>query len=158
CLIALYGPRAAIAQPNAAAAGDFVRCQPGAGQAWSYDHLMCLRRAGLERYQLDEARRRLVALGAGDPSRPWATLVLAHLTLDRLRRDDAIALYERAADAFAQQRDADGEVIARQNLANQFQLRGDVKTAAGHVALAVAAAEASRRPLTIARAAVIDAA
>ena len=67
-------------------------------------------------------------------------------------------MYERAAEAFAQRRDADGEVIARQNLANQFRLRGDVETAAGHVARAVAAAAASRQPLTIARAAVIDAA
>ena len=148
-------PRAAGAQTDVV---SFVQCQPAAGQSWSYDHLMCLRQAGLERRQLDEARRRLVALGAGDPSRPWATLVLAHLTLDQLRRDDAIALYERAADAFAQLRDAEGEVIARQNLANQFRLRGEVKTAAGHVARAVAAAEASGQPLTIARAAVIDAA
>ena len=112
----------------------------------------------MERRQLDVVRRRLVALGAGDPKHPWATLVLAHLTLDELRRDAAIDLYERAAEAFAQLRDADGEVIARQNLANQFRLRGDVNTAAGHVARAVAAAEASRQPLTIARAAVIDAA
>jgi CHAT domain-containing protein/tetratricopeptide (TPR) repeat protein len=155
CLIAAAVPHAASDQPDA---GAYARCQPGAGQAWSYDHLMCLRRVGLERRQLDAARRRLVALGGGDPSRPWATLVLAHLTLDELRRDEAIALYERAAEAFAQQRDADGEVIARQNLVRQFQLRGDVKTAAGHVALAVAAAEASRQPLIIARAAVIDAA
>ena len=52
---------------------------------------MCLRQVGLERRQLDVARRRLVALGAGDPQQPWATLVLAHLTLDELRRDAAIA-------------------------------------------------------------------
>ena len=155
CLIGAAVPRAAGAQTDV---GGFVQCQPEAGQAWSYDHLMCLRQAGLERRQLDEARRRLIALGAGDPSHPWPTLVLAHLTLDELRRDEAIALYERAAEAFAQLRDADGEVIARQNLANQFRLRGDVKTAAGHVARAVAAAEASGQPLTIARAAVIDAA
>ena len=119
---------------------------------------MCVRQVGLERRQLDEARRRLVALGAGDPKHPWATLVLAHLTLDELRRDDAIALYERAAEAFALLQEAEGEVIARQNLASQFRLRGDVKTAAGHVARAVAAAEASQQPLTIARAAAIDAA
>src|SRR5262245_16099593 len=155
CLIAVAGAHAASAQPDA---GAFIPCQPGEGQPWSYDNLMCLRRAGLERRQLDGARRKLIALGGGDPSRPWPTLVLAHLTLDELRRDEAIALYERAAEAFAQRRDADGEVIARQNLARQFQLRGDVETAAGHVALAVAAAEASHQPLTIARAAVIDAA
>jgi hypothetical protein len=156
CLIGVaYGPRTAGAQPDVEA---FARCQPAAGQAWSYDNLMCLRQTGLESRQVDVARRRLVALGAGDPTHPWATLVLAHLTLDELRRDDAIALYERAAEAFAQLGDADGEVIARQNLASQFRLRGDVKTAAGHVARAVAAAEASRRSLTMARAAVIDAA
>jgi CHAT domain-containing protein len=156
CLIGVaYGPRATGAQPDVDA---FARCQPGAGQAWSYDNLMCLRRTGLEGRRLDVARRRLVALGAGDLTRPWATLVLAHLTLDELRRDDAVALYERAAEAFRQLGEADGEVIARQNLANQFRLRGDIKTAAGHVARAVAAAEASRQPLTMARAAVIDAA
>jgi tetratricopeptide (TPR) repeat protein len=139
-------------------ADGFARCRPGAGQSWSYDHMMCVRQAGLERRQLNAARRHLVALGAGDPRHPWATLVLAHLTLDELKRDAAIDLYEQAAEAFAKQRDADGEVIARQNLANQFRLRGDVKTAAGHVARAVAAAEASRQPLTIARAAALDAA
>src|SRR5262245_41575891 len=154
-LIGAALPRAAGAQPDTA---GFVRCQPEVGQAWSYDHLMCLRQVGLERRQLDEVRRRLIALGAGDPKQPWATLVLAHLTLDELRRDEAIALYERAADAFAQVRDADGEVIARQNLASQFRLRGDVKTAADHVARAVAAAETSGQPLIIARAAAIDAA
>ena len=155
CLMGTAAGRAVRAQPDV---GGFVRCQPGAGQAWSYDDLMCLRQVALEQRQLDEARRRLVALGAGDPGRPWPTLVLAHLTLDELRRDDAVALYERAAEAFAQLHDAEGEVIARQNLANQFRLRGDIKTAAGHVARAVAAADASGQPLTIARAAVIDAA
>ena len=164
CLIGVAnGPRAAAlrlgsGQADQQDAGIFVRCEPVAGQAWSYDQLMCLRQLGLERRQLDVARRRLVALGAGDPKHPWPTLVLAHLTLDELRRDSAIDLYERAAEAFAQLREADGEVIARQNLANQFRLRGDVNAAAGHVARAVAAAEASGQPLTIARAAVIDAA
>lgn len=48
-------------------------------------------------------------------------------------------------------------MIARQNLANQFRLLGDVETAARHVARAVAVADESRQPLTIARAGLLEA-
>ncbi len=105
----------------------------------------------------DEAARRLRTLGAGDRRNPWATLVLAHLTLDQLQRSRAVALYEAAADAFAASGQAEGEVIARQNLATQYRLRSDPASAARHVARAVAAAETSGAPLVVARAAVVEA-
>jgi len=135
----------------------FAECEPRAGETWTYDRLMCVRRVGTARGRRDEARRRLRELGAEDPSHPWATLVLAHLTLDERQRPQAITLYEAAAAAFAQISEAEGEVIARQNLATQYRLLGDVSAAAGHVRRAVAAAEASKQSLTIARAAVIEA-
>ncbi len=135
----------------------FAACEPPAGQRWTYDHLMCLRQVGTVHDMRNEVVRRLRAMGAGDPDRPWPTLVLAHVTLDRLDRTQAIALYETAADGFARSREADGEVVARQNLASQFRLRGEVDVAGRHVARAVAAAEAANEPLTIARAAVIEA-
>ena len=118
---------------------------------------MCLRQVGTAHGMRDEVVRRLRAMGAGDAGHPWPTLVLAHVRLDQLQRTEAIALYETAAEGFARSREAEGEVVARQNLANQFRLRGEVDVAGRHVARAVAAAEASKEPLTIARAAVIEA-
>jgi tetratricopeptide (TPR) repeat protein len=135
----------------------FAACEPRAGDAWTYDRLMCLRRVGLEHGARNEARRRLRQLGAEAGSNPWVTLVLAHVTLDELQRQQAIALYEAAAEAFARSQEAEGEVIARQNAATQYRLRGDVAAAARHVQRAVAAAETSKSPLTIARAAAIEA-
>ena len=143
-----------------AAAGvtpPFAACEPPVGQRWSYDNLMCLRQVGTTHGVRAEVVRRLRAMGAGDAEHPWPTLVLAHVTLDQLQRAPAIALYETAAAGFTRSGEAEGEVVARQNLANQFRLRGEVDIAAGHVARAVAAAEASKDPLIMARAGVIEA-
>jgi tetratricopeptide (TPR) repeat protein len=135
----------------------FQECEPRRGQHWTYANLICLRQAGTTHNAQEEVIRHLRALGAEDTEHPWATLVLAHVRLDQLQRHRAMELYERAAEGFARSRDAEGEVIARQNLANQYRLRGDAETAGRHVAKAVAAAEASQRPLIVARAAVIEA-
>ncbi len=143
-----------------AAAGvmpTFAACEPPAGQRWSYDNLMCLRQMGTTHDVRAEVVRRLRAMGAGDAEHPWPTLVLAHVMLDQLQRSPAIALYEMAAAGFARSGEAEGEVVARQNLANQFRLRGEIDIAAGHVARAVAAAETSKDPLIIARGGVIEA-
>ena len=142
----------------AAPVRPFAACEPPAGQRWSYDNLMCLRQVGTTSGIRDEAVRRLRAMGAGDAGHPWETLVLAHVTIDLRQRASGIALYETAAAGFTRAGDTEGEVIARQNLANQFRLRGEVAVAASHVARAVAAAEASKQPLTIARASVVEAA
>ncbi len=118
---------------------------------------MCLRQVGTDHGARDDVVRRLRAMGGGDAEHPWPTLVLAHVRLDQQRRAQAIGLYETAANGFARSGEAEGEVVARQNLASQFRLRGDAPVAGRHVARAVAAAEASTQPLVIARAAVIDA-
>lgn len=118
---------------------------------------MCVRQVGTATGARDQARRRLVQLGGGERTRPWPTLVLAHLALDEQKRPQAVALYELAAEGFARSGEAEGEVVARQNLATQYRLRGEPDVAAGHVRRAVAAAEASKQPLTIARAAALEA-
>jgi hypothetical protein len=145
CACLVLGGEVVVAQRVPPA---FAECEPRAGEPWTYDRLMCLRRVGLEQGARDEARRRLRQLSAATPSNPWVTLVLAHVTLDELQRPQAIALYEAAAEAFARSQEAEGEVIARQNVATQYRLRGDIAAAAGHVQRAVAAAEASKKPLT----------
>src|SRR5688572_27006821 len=83
CACLVLGSGAAVAQRAQAA---FAECEPRAGEPWTYDRLMCVRRVGTEQGARDGARRRLRQLGAGDPSQPWATLVLAHVTLDELQR------------------------------------------------------------------------
>ena len=70
----------------------------------------------------------------------------------------ALALYEVAAGGFARVRDAEGEVLARHNLRNIYQRRGDDRRRRHRqVAQAITAAEASGQPLPIARAAVLEA-
>ena len=138
-------------------ASPFAACEPAAGERWTYDDLMCLRQAGITHDARDEVVGRLRAMGAGKNA-PWPTLVLALVRLDQLRLAEAVTLYELAAAGFALSREAEGEVIARQNLAKQYRLRGDIDLAARHVARAVAAAEASGDSLIVARAGVIEAA
>ena len=144
-----------VAAPGAPS--PFADCEPRPGENWTYNNLMCLRQVGITHNVRDDVIRRLRAMGGGDAAHPWPTLVLAHVTLDQLQRTQAIALYEIAAESFARSRDAEGEVVTRQNLANQYRLLGQADVAARHVAKAVAAAESSRQPLIMARAAVVEA-
>jgi hypothetical protein len=151
--IAVARPPAVTAQT---ATSPFEACAP-AGRPWAYDDLLCVYQAGARERRLAEARDRLRALGAGDGGHPWATLVLGHATLN----DDevgAIGHYQTAAGGFVQSREAEGEVIARQNLRFLLRRRGELAAAARQVELAVASAAASRQPLTIARASVLEAA
>ena len=139
-------------QPSAA---PFEHCS-ATGASWTYQDLLCIYQAAMQRGLRAAARARLRELGGGDATHPWPTLVLAHATVD----DDAtraISLYEAAAAGFAGQREAEGEVIARQNLRILYHRRGAHAAAAQQVELAVAAAEASALPLTIARASVLQA-
>ena len=117
---------------------------------------MCLYRAGRQHGALVEARARLRRLGAGDEKHPWATLVLAHATLEQ-DEPQAIRLYEAAAEGFVRSKEAEGEVVARQNLRNAYHRRGAFDVAGRQVERALAVAEASKKPLTVARASVLQA-
>lgn len=143
---------AAAVQPSQS---PFDACTPSSS-TWSYDDLLCLFRAGGTTGRMDEARTRLRAHGAGTDGAPWATLVLGHATLNDDERE-AIRLYELAAAGFVATNEAEGEVVARQNLRILYRRRGDVAAATAQVTRALATAEASERPLTIARAAVLEA-
>jgi hypothetical protein len=134
----------------------FAACVSADAQ-WSYDELLCIYRAGLQHGALQEARARLRRLGGGSVDRPWPTLVLAHATL-YVDEAQAIRDYEMAAAGFGRTREADGEVVARQNLQSLYRRRGDIAAATRQVELAVAAADASKVPLTVARASVLQAA
>ncbi len=83
--------------------------------------------------------------------------MLGHATLN----DDepqAVRHYEEAAEAFRRMGEAEGEVIARQNLRILYHRRGAIEAAAEQVALAKEAAEKSNAPLAIVRASVLEAA
>src|SRR5688572_29726963 len=103
-------------------ASAFAECERAVGPAWTYADFLCVYRAGRQNGQLGEARRRLRQLGAGHIEHPWATLVLGHATFEAYE-SQAISLYELAAAGFVRSREAEGEVIARQNLRNMYHLR-----------------------------------
>lgn len=134
----------------------FAVCARPAGARWSYDDLLCLFRVGAQHGALAEARSRLRRLGAGGEEQPWPTLVLAHATVEA-DEAQAIRLYEAAAAGFARTKEAEGEVVARQNLRNIYQRRGDLDSAWRQVERALVVAEASKQPLTLARASVLEA-
>jgi CHAT domain-containing protein/tetratricopeptide (TPR) repeat protein len=138
------------------AVSSMDECAPSAGEAWTQQRLMCLYTAGMRDDRLPEARARLQRLGAGQADQPWPTLVLA-LTVFQADEGRALALYEIAAGGFARVRDAEGEVLARHNLRNILQRRGDFAAADRQVEQALEAAEASGQPLPLARAAVLEA-
>ena len=134
----------------------FTKCVAAEAQ-WSYTELLCIWQVGAQHGRLAEARAHLRRLGAGGATVPWATLVLGHATLN----DDepqAVRHYEAAAEAFRRMGEAEGEVIARQNLRFLYHRRGAIEAAAGQVALAKQAAEKSNAPLAIVRASVLEAA
>ena len=126
------------------------------GELWTQERLLCIYRTGMRTGTLPEARLRLERLGAGSAAQPWATMALGYAVQEQDERR-ALALYAIAAGGFARQRDAEGEVLARHNLRNLYQRRGETAAAAREVAQAIAVAESSGQPLPIARAAVLEA-
>ena len=147
-------PATIAAQP--ATPSPFDSCTPPSGEPWTQDRLLCIYRTGMRTGTLPEARLRLERLGAGNTAQPWATIALGYAVQEQDERR-AVALYEIAAGGFAQARDAEGEVLARHNLRNIYQRRGDTAAAAQQVAQAIKVAEASGQPMPMARAAVLEA-
>src|SRR5688572_4246602 len=147
-------PVAIAGQPSTAS--PFDSCAPPAGELWTQERLLCIYRTGMRTGTLPEARLRLERLGAGNAAQPWATMALGYAVQEQDERR-ALALYAIAAGGFARQRDAEGEVLARHNLRNIYQRRGETAAAAREVAQAITAAESSGQPLAIARAAVLEA-
>src|SRR5688572_24048140 len=147
-------PVAIAGQPSTAS--PFDSCAPPAGELWTQERLLCIYRTGMRTGTLPEARLRLERLGAGNAAQPWATMALGYAVQEQDERR-ALSLYEIAAGGFARARDAEGEVLARHNLRNIYQRRGDAGAAAQQVAQAIRAAEASGQPMPMARAAVLEA-
>jgi CHAT domain-containing protein len=144
------------APPPAPPTSPFEACAASAATPRTQAHTLCLYRVAVRERRLPEVRDRLVRLGAGTADHPWPTMVLGYAT----QEDDetrALRLYETAARGFVAQRDPEGEVLARHNLRNLYFRRGGAAAAAEQVALALASAETSGQPLTIARASVLEA-
>lgn len=134
----------------------FDECAPSAIAPRSEAHVLCLYRAAVRHGRLTEVRRLLEHLGAGAAEHPWPTLVLGYATQEG-DEQRALDLYEVAAAGFARLGEAEGEVLARHNLRNLWYRRGEVQAAGRQVALVRATADASGQPLTLARAAVLEA-
>ncbi len=101
--------------------------------------------------QWEGALRRLDALLSVRPADLRAEFVLAQLEAYR-GGARAETLFRRAADGFAAERDAEGEVFARTGLARWLQWRGRVAESAPEVERADKVAEASGSPRLLAQA------
>ncbi|RKH88681.1 CHAT domain-containing protein [Corallococcus sp. AB045] len=121
------------------------------------DAAMCFFRNAQGLPGRDEARRRLQGLIARHPDRPWLTLVLGHM---ELLSEPALAeaSYLRAALAFREQGDAEGEVLAGINLRSVLGMRGRTEEAHQWVLRVGEVARASGDPKLEVRALILEAA
>ncbi|MCY1040740.1 CHAT domain-containing protein [Corallococcus sp. bb12-1] len=92
------------------------------------DAAMCFFRDAQGQQGRDEARRRLQALIASHPDRPWLALALGHMELMAEPRL-AEASYRHAALAFRRLGDAEGEVLAGINLRSVLGMLGRTEEA-----------------------------
>ncbi|WP_242594028.1 CHAT domain-containing protein [Corallococcus exiguus] len=151
--LALCAPTLAAAESSALA-----RCEEGFdAHPETSDAAMCFFRSAQGQEARDEARRRLQALIARHPERPWLTLVLGHMEVHS-EPVLAEASYRRAALAFRSQGDAEGEVMAGINLRNALGLRGQTEEAHQWVLRVSEVARASGNPWLEVRALILEAA
>ncbi|RKG84965.1 CHAT domain-containing protein, partial [Corallococcus sp. CA049B] len=121
------------------------------------DAAMCFYRSAQGLAGRDEARRRLQGLIARHPDRPWLTLVLGHVEL-LSEPVLAEASYRRAALAFRDLGDAEGEVMAGINLRSVLGMRGQTEEAHQWVLRVGEVARASGDPRLEVRALILEAA
>lgn len=153
-------PARAAASVNAAAASpgaDFAACEAGVrAQPDVYEPYACFYAAARTGGRWEEAEERLVRLGEELPFDGWTTLLRGHLWL---LRDEprAVELYRQAAEAFRGHGVARGEILARHNLRNILQRRGEAVAAGVEVERVLVVARQSGEPALLAQALVIDA-
>jgi tetratricopeptide (TPR) repeat protein len=134
------------------ASPPFARCLAEfAERPHAYASANCFFLVAQQEKRWDEAARLLDLLRAKRPDNDWLTLARGNLEYSR-DPDRALALYRQAADGFARTRLAEGEVTARHNLRLILYRRGRLGEAGAEVERALAAAQASGDPLTLARA------
>ncbi|RKI70326.1 CHAT domain-containing protein, partial [Corallococcus sp. AB049A] len=153
--LALCAPARAAAPPAPSA---LARCEEAfAAHPEGSDAAMCFFRNAQGLPGRDEARRRLQGLIARHPDRPWLTLVLGHM---ELLSEPALAeaSYRRAALAFREQGDAEGEVMAGINLRSVLGMRGQTEEAHQWVLRVGEVARASGDPKLEVRALILEAA
>ncbi|HYO13489.1 MAG TPA: CHAT domain-containing protein [Thermoanaerobaculia bacterium] len=102
-----------------------------------------------------EAARRIEKLLLRNRESPWLVFYLGNLRWTEASR--AEALYRTAAEGFAARGEAEGEYLARDNLGRVLELLGRSEEAAREIGRAVRIAEASKDPLLIARAGILQA-
>ncbi|RKG63663.1 CHAT domain-containing protein, partial [Corallococcus sp. CA054B] len=144
---------APVAEPSALAGCE----QAFEARPEDSDAAMCFFRNAQGLAGRDEARRRLQGLIARHPERPWLTLVLGHMEL-LSEPVLAEASYRRAALAFRDLGDAEGEVMAGINLRSVLGMRGQTEEAHQWVLRVGEVARASGDPRLEVRALILEAA
>jgi CHAT domain-containing protein len=141
----------------AVASSPFARCSAEfEARPLDYASSNCFFLVAQKEKRYDEAARLLDSLRAAHPRNFWPTLSRGNLEWNRAP-DRAFELYELAANGFAQEKHAEGEVMARHNLRLMLYRKGRLDEAGTEVQRALAAAEASGEPIVLARALALEA-
>jgi len=139
--------------PAASPLQGFARCESlYAAQPEARVPAQCFEEEGRALGRREEAASRLRALRGKNPGNAWFSFYLGHLDTNRSE-----ALYREAADRFAQQREARGEVLSRSNLQRVLNDQGRLAEAQAQVELAAKVASASGDAMLLARVLVIQA-
>jgi CHAT domain-containing protein/tetratricopeptide (TPR) repeat protein len=138
------------ADPFASCAAQFV-VQPE-----DYASSYCFFQIAQQEKLWGEAARRLDALRARHPRNFWLVLARGNVewTRDAVRAE---ALYREAAAGFAEERLAEGEVLARHNLRTMLYRKGRLEEAGREVERALLVAETSGQDVVLARALSLEA-
>jgi CHAT domain-containing protein/tetratricopeptide (TPR) repeat protein len=140
------------------AADALRRCDEAFARApGEYDSSFCYYQAAQQPDLAVPARQRLETLLAHQPDNFWLVLTRGHLEL-HARDDSAERFYRRAAQGFAAQGHAAGEIAARYNLRALYHRKGRFDEAGAQVARVTQLAEASGDPALHAQAATLEAA
>jgi len=144
---------AAAASPRGPAGGPFAACDAQVAAApQDPESYRCYYAKTLKgEVPLAAAAARLESLLARQPDNAWIRLNLAHAELRRLA-DRTEGLYREAAEAFAMQGRADGEIQARVGLVSFFYRRGRLGEGDAQIERVNKVAEASGDRLLLARA------
>ena len=141
----------------AIASSPFARCSADfEARPLDYASSNCFFQVAQKEKRFDEAARLLDDLRAAHPRNFWLTLSRGNLEFTRAP-DRAFEFYELAAKGFAEEKNAEGEVMARHNLRLMLYRKGRLDEAGSEVQRALAAAQASGEPTVLARAWALEA-
>ncbi|MCP4654394.1 MAG: CHAT domain-containing protein [bacterium] len=140
---------------GAAVADPFSACETRfAAAPEDYASAYCFYEVAQKQKRLQEGTRRIEDRLAHHPDNLWLRLALGHVQW-KLGRKRTEELYRAAVEGFRVRGEANGEVLARSNLARYLMARGRLDAAGREVDRAMTVAEEAKDPIVMARALIL---